>query len=142
MDKIVRVIMLCVIMPSASALNALALSALAVDALALCCLSACHLFDDNREMDTVAVFFDESNVTVFEGGLGSVTLRVEPTDALVNVNVEYEISNEEVAVIYRADKRNCVFYGKQKGSTVLTARIRGAGGVAEAKMVITVLSIE
>jgi len=137
MDKIVRVIMLCVIKP-----GALALSALALNALALCCLPACHLFDDNREMDTVAVYFDESNVTVFEGGLGSVTLRVEPTDALVNGNVEYEISNEEVAVIYRADKRSCVFYGKQKGSTVLTARIRGAGGAAEAKMVITVLSIE
>jgi len=109
----------------------------------LCCLSACHLFEDNQEMDTVAVYFDESNVTVFEGGLASVTLRVEPTDALVNGNVEYEMGNEEVAAIYRADKRGCVFYGKKKGSTVLTARIRGAGGgSAEAKMVITVVSDE
>jgi hypothetical protein len=99
-------------------------------------MSACHLFDDDREMDTVAVYFDESNVTVFEGGLGSVTLRVEPVDAMANSNVEYEMSNEEVAVIYRADKRSCIFYGKKSGSTVLTARIRGA----EAKMVITVLA--
>jgi hypothetical protein len=105
----------------------------------------CHLFDDNQEMDTVAVYFDESNVMVFEGGLGSVTLRVEPSDALANSNVEYEIGNEEVAAIYKADKRGCVFYGRKAGSTVLTARIRsvsGAGGTGgtEAKMVITVLS--
>jgi hypothetical protein len=102
---------------------------------------ACHLFDDNREMDTVAVYFNESNVTVFEGGLGSVTLRVEPPDALTNGNVEYEMGNVEVATIYKADKRGCVFYGMKKGSTVLTARIMGAGGTggAEAKMVITVL---
>jgi len=101
----------------------------------VCCLPACHLFDDNGEMDTVAVYFDESNVMVFEGGLGSVTLRVEPSDVLANSNVEYEMGNEEVAVIFRADKRGCVFYGISAGSTVLTARIRGA----EAKMVITVL---
>ena len=105
----------------------------------LCSQTACHLFVDNKEMDTVAVYFNESNVTVFEGGLGSVTLRVEPTDALAYGNVEYEIGNEEVAAIYRADKRGCVFYGKKEGSTVLTARI-GRGGGAEAKMVITVLS--
>ena len=115
------------------------LRTVALSALALCCFSACHLFDDDREMDTVAVYFDESNVTVFEGGLGSVTLRVEPADALANGNVEYEIGNEEVAAIYKADKRGCVFYGRKAGSTVLTARIRGTGG-AEAKMVITVLS--
>jgi len=126
MDKIVRI---------------MALSAIALSAIALCCLTSCHLFEDNRNMDTVAVYFDESNVTVFEGGLGSVTLRVEPADTLVNVNVEYEISNEEVAVIYKADKRGCVFYGKKAGSTVLTARIRSGGtGGAGAKMVITVLS--
>jgi hypothetical protein len=116
MDKIVKIMVLCV--------------------MTLCCLSACHLFDDDREMDAVAVYFDESNVTVFEGGLGSVTLRVEPAEALASGNVEYEIGNEEVAAIYKADKRGCVFYGRKAGSTVLTARIRGA----EAKMVITVLS--
>jgi hypothetical protein len=109
---------------------------MALTVMAACGLPACHFFDDNREMDTVAVYFDESNVTVFEGGLGSVTLRVEPADTLANSNVAYEIGNEEVAVIYRSDKRGCVFYGKKSGSTVLAARIRGA----EAKMVITVLS--
>jgi len=103
--------------------------------MAVCCLPACHLFEDNTEMDTVAVYFNESNVTVFEGGLGSVTLRVEPADVLENSIVEYEISNEEIATIYRADKRGCVFYGKKAGSTVLTALLRGA----EAKMVINVL---
>ena len=108
-------------------------------------LPSCHLFDNNRGMDTVAVYFDESNVTVFEGGLGSVTLRIEPVDKLANSNVTYEMSNEDVAVVYRADKRGCVFYGKKEGSTVLAARIRAAGtaggsGGAEAKMVVTVLS--
>jgi len=101
----------------------------------LFCLTACHLFDNDPEMDTVAVYFNESNVTVFEGNLGSVTLRVEPADALAHGNVEYEMGNAEVAAIYKADKRGCVFYGLKKGSTVLTARIRGA----EAKMVVTVL---
>jgi len=115
MDKIIKFFALAVIIAS--------------------CLPACHLFDDDRKMDAVAVYFDESNVTVFEGGLGSVSLRVEPADALANSNVAYEISNEEVAMIYRADKRGCVFYGRKEGSTVLSARIRGA----EAKMVITVL---
>jgi len=103
---------------------------------ALCCLPACHILEEDREMDTVAVYFDESNVTVFEGGLGSVTLRIEPAEALANGNVEYEMGNEEVAVIYKADKRGCVFFGKKQGSTVLTARIRGA----EAKTVVTVLA--
>jgi len=121
MDKVIKYFMLAVIVISVSA---------------LCCLPACHLFEDNREMDSVAVYFNESNVTVFEGGLGSVTLRIDPADALANANVEYEMGNEEVAVIYRADKRGCVFYGKKEGSTVLTARIRNA----EAKMVVTVLS--
>jgi hypothetical protein len=116
MDKVVKYLVLAVII--------------------VCGLPACHLFDDSREMDTVAVYFDESNVTVFEGGLGSATLRVEPTDALANSNVEYEMGVEEVAAIYKADKRGCVFYGKKVGSTVLTARVRGA----EAKMVVTVLS--
>jgi len=102
---------------------------------AACCLSACHLFEGDPEMDAVAVYFNESNVTVFEGGLGSVTLRVEPADALENRIVEYEISNDEIAAIYRADKRGCVFYGRKAGSTILMALI----GNAEAKMVINVL---
>jgi len=126
MDKTVKFSALAVIVLSASALNATA----------LCFLAACHFFDDSRKMDTVAVYFDESNVTVFEGGLGSVSLRVEPSDVLANSNVVYEMGNEEVAVIYRADKRGCVFYGKKEGSTVLSARIRGA----EAKMVVSVLA--
>ena len=114
---------------------------LALVVIAAFCPPSCHLLDNDRGMDTAAVYFDESNVTVFEGGLGSVTLRIEPADKLANSNVAYEMSNEDVAVVYRADKRGCVFYGKKEGSTVLTARIRGAGGSggAEAKMVVTVL---
>jgi len=117
------------------------IKAMVLAVIAVCCLLACHLFDESQEMDTVAVYFNESNVTVFEGNLGSVTLHVEPADALANGNVEYEMGNVEVAAIYKADKRGCVFYGMKKGSTVLTARIRGAGGTggAEAKIVITVL---
>jgi hypothetical protein len=99
-------------------------------------LSSCHLFDDNTSIETVAVFFNETNVSVFEGGLGSVSLKVEPPDVLEYNNVLYSISNEEVAMIYRADKRGCVFVGRSEGSTVLSARIKNA----EAKMVITVLN--
>ena len=98
-------------------------------------LSSCHLFDDRSEMDNVQLYFDESNVSVFEGGLGSVSLRTDPPDALTNRNVTYSIGNEDIAVIYRADKRGCVFYGRKEGSTVLTASI----SEAEVKMVITVL---
>jgi hypothetical protein len=98
-------------------------------------LFSCHLFDDNTSIETVAVFFNETNVSVYEGGLASVSLRVEPPDVLEYNNVSYSISNEEIAVIYRADKRGCVFTGRSEGSTVLLARIKDA----EAKMVITVL---
>jgi hypothetical protein len=101
----------------------------------LCLLSSCHFFNDNNSIETVAIFFNETNVSVFEGGLGSVSLRVEPPDVLEYNNVSYNISNEEIAVIYRADKRGCVFAGRSEGSTVLSARIKDA----EAKMVITVL---
>ena len=96
--------------------------------------SSCHLFEDISVNDTVALFFNETNVAVFEGGLGSVSLRVEPTTVLENNNVLYSISNENIAALYRADKRGCVFIGKAEGSTVLTARLQNA----EAKMVITV----
>jgi hypothetical protein len=96
---------------------------------------SCHLFDDKAPMDTVAVYFNENNVAVFEGGLGSVTLRVEPSDVLANNNVFYEIGNENIAMIFQADKRGCVFLGKQEGSTVLKATVNGA----EAKMVISVI---
>ena len=98
--------------------------------------SSCHLFEDYSVDDTVTLYFNETNVSVFEGGLGSVSLRVEPTTVLEGNNITYGINNEDIATIYRADKRGCVFYGKKEGSTVLTAKLQGA----EAKMVITVLS--
>jgi hypothetical protein len=98
-------------------------------------LGSCHLFDDNTSIDTVAIYFNETNVSVFEGGLASVSLRVEPPDVLEYNNVSYSISNEEIAIIYRADKRGCVFAGRSEGSTVLSARIKDA----EARMVINVI---
>jgi hypothetical protein len=101
-------------------------------------LNSCHLFDDYTPTETVAVFFNESNVSVYEGGLGSVSLRVEPADILAYNNVSYSISNEAIAIIYRADRRGCVFAGLSEGSTVLTAKIKDA----EAKMVITVLKYQ
>ena len=97
-------------------------------------LSSCHFFEDYSVNDTVTIFFNETNVSVFEGGMGSVSLRVEPTTVLEGNNVFYSISNEAIAAVYRADKRGCVFIGKAEGSTVLTARLKNA----EAKMVITV----
>jgi hypothetical protein len=101
-------------------------------------LNSCHLFDDHTPTETIAVFFNETNVSVYEGGLGSVSLRVEPSDILAYNNVSYSISNETVAVIYRADRRGCVFTGRSEGSTVLTAKIKDA----EARMVITVLKYQ
>ena len=98
-------------------------------------LSSCHMFDAADETQSVAVFFNESNVAVYEGGLGSLSLRVEPTDILSNYTVEYKILNEEVAVIFRADMRGVVFSGRKEGATVITATI----GDAEAKAVISVL---
>jgi hypothetical protein len=98
-------------------------------------LSSCHLFDNDDELINVAVYFDESNVSVFEGGLGSLSLRIEPPDELSYYTVDYKILNEEIAVIFRSDRRGVVFAGRKPGSTVITAKI----GNAEAKAVINVL---
>jgi hypothetical protein len=96
-------------------------------------LGSCHLFDAD-EMQDVAVYFNESNVSVYEGGLGSLSLRIEPPDVLSYYAVDYSIMNEEIAVVFRADNRNVVFVGRKEGSTVITASI----GNAEAKAVINV----
>jgi hypothetical protein len=48
--------------------------------------------------------------------------------------VDYEILNQEIAAIFRADRRGVVFSGRKEGSTVITAKI----GNAEAKAVINV----
>jgi len=95
---------------------------------------SCHLFDDVDDTENVAVYFNESNVSVYEGGLGSLSLRIEPPDGLPRYTVDYEILNEEIAAIFRADRRGVVFSGRKEGSTVITAKI----GKAEAKAVINV----
>jgi len=96
---------------------------------------ACHLFDNADDTENVAVYFNESNVSVYEGGLGSLSLRIEPPDGLPYYTVDYKILNEEIAAIFRADRRGVVFSGRKEGSTVITAKI----GNAEAKAVINVL---
>ncbi|MDR0494246.1 MAG: Ig-like domain-containing protein [Treponema sp.] len=95
---------------------------------------SCHLFDNDDELANIAVYFNESNVSVFEGGLASLSLRIEPPDGLSHYTVEYGILNEEIAVIFRSDRRGVVFAGMKAGSTVITAKI----GNAEAKAVINV----
>ena len=102
--------------------------------LLLLLITSCHLFNREEDLHNVAVYFNESNVSVYEGGLGSLSLRIEPPDRLTYYTVDYSILNEEVAVIFRADRRGVVFSGKQAGSTVITAAI----GNAEAKAVINV----
>jgi hypothetical protein len=96
--------------------------------------SSCHLFESVDEAQNVAMYFNESNVSVYEGGLASLSLRIDPPDRLPYYTVEYKILNEEVAVIFRADRRGVVFSGKKEGATVITATI----GDAEAKAVINV----
>jgi hypothetical protein len=96
--------------------------------------SSCHLFESVDETQNVAVYFNESNVSVYEGGLASLSLRIEPPDRLPYYTVDYKILNEEVAVIFRADRRGVVFSGRKEGATVITATI----GNAEAKAVINV----
>jgi hypothetical protein len=95
---------------------------------------SCHLFENVDETENVAVYFNESNVSVYEGGLGSLSLRIEPPDGLPYYTVDYKIFNEEIAAIFRADRRGVVFAGKREGSTIITAKI----GNAEAKAVINV----
>jgi hypothetical protein len=95
---------------------------------------SCHLFDRIDDAENVAVYFNETNVSVYEGGLGSLSLRLEPPDGLPYHAVNYKILNEDIAVIFRADRRGVVFSGKKEGSTVITATI----GNAEAKAVINV----
>jgi hypothetical protein len=97
-------------------------------------LCSCHVFDAVDETQNVAVYFNESNVSVYEGGLGSLSLRIEPADILSYYTVDYKILNEEIAVIFRADNRGVVFSGRKEGSTVITASL----GNAEAKAVINV----
>ena len=97
-------------------------------------LGSCHLFDNVDETQNVAVYFNESNVSVYEGGLASLSLRIEPPDGLPYYTVEYKILNEEVAIIFRADRRGVVFSGRKEGATVITATV----GNAEAKAVINV----
>jgi hypothetical protein len=101
-------------------------------------LGGCHLFDDYEETKTVVLYFNETNVAIFEGGLGSLSVRVDPVETLEYYDIAYSISNEEVAVIFQADNRGVVFSGKAAGSTVLTAKLQGA----EAKSVITVYRYE
>jgi hypothetical protein len=95
---------------------------------------SCHLFYHVDEAQNVAVYFNETNVSVYEGGFGSFSLKLEPPDALPYHAVDYKILNEEIAVIFRADRRGVVFSGRKEGSTVITATI----GSAEAKAVINV----
>ena len=97
-------------------------------------LTSCHLFDAVDETQNVAIYFDESNVSVYEGGLGSLSLRIEPPDILSYYTVDYAILNEEIAVIFRADRRGVVFSGRKEGSTIITASVSNA----EAKAVINV----
>jgi hypothetical protein len=101
--------------------------------ISLFCVS-CHFFDRTDEARNVAVYFNETNVSVYEGGLGSLSLRIEPPDGLPYYTVDYQIMNEEIAMLFRADRRGVVFSGRQEGSTVITAKI----GNAEAKAVINV----
>jgi hypothetical protein len=96
---------------------------------------SCHLFDRIDELQNVAVYFNETNVAVYEGGLGSLSLRIEPPDGLPYYMVDYQIMNEDIAILFRADRRGVVFSGRREGSTVITAKI----GKAEAKAVINVL---
>jgi hypothetical protein len=95
---------------------------------------SCHLFENVDETENVAVYFNETNVSVYEGGLGSLSLRIEPPDGLPYYTVDYAILNEEIAAIFRADRRGVVFSGRKAGSTVITAKIKNA----EAKAVINV----
>jgi hypothetical protein len=95
---------------------------------------SCHLFYRVDDPQNVAVYFNETNVSVYEGGLGSLSLRLEPPDGLPYYAVDYQILNEEIAVVFRADRRGVVFLGKKEGSTLITAMI----GKAEAKAVINV----
>jgi len=95
---------------------------------------SCHLFETVDETENVAVYFNESNVSVYEGGLASLSLQIVPPDRLPYYTVDYKILNEEIAMIFRADRRGVVFTGLKAGSTVITAKI----GNAEAKAVINV----
>ena len=95
---------------------------------------SCHLFYRGDDAQNVAVYFNETNVSVYEGGFGSFSLRIEPPDGLPYQTVDYQILNEEIAVIFRADRRGVIFSGRKEGSTVIVAAIGGA----EAKAVINV----
>lgn len=98
-------------------------------------IESCHLFSPDEDYTEVSIYFNESNVTIYKGGLGSFSLRIDPPNGLDYYTVDYTVTNEDIAVIYRADRRGVVVSGKNIGSTVITAKI----GNAEAKAVVNVI---
>jgi len=97
--------------------------------------TSCHLFaqDDTERMQ---IYFDESNITIYVGGYASFSLRIEPYESANNYSIEYSISNQDIALIFQANRRGCVVSGLKAGSTVITAKV----GNAETKAVITVIN--
>ena len=97
--------------------------------------SNCHFFAEDRQNNNVNVYFNETNVSVFSGGLGSLSLVIDPADQMRYHEVHYRILNEEIATVFRADRRGVTFYGRGEGSTVIIAKVADA----EARAVINVL---
>jgi hypothetical protein len=99
-------------------------------------LVSCHLFDREETLDTVKIYFEQSNVSILgTNGICSLTLTIDPPDVLPYYDVEYKSSNDDVAAVVKQDRRGCVVLGKKLGSVVITAEI----GDAVAKAVVNVI---
>jgi hypothetical protein len=98
----------------------------------------CHLLQNEENADEIDIYFMESNVSIIGvEGIASLTLKIEPAEKMIGYNVEYEVSNENIAVIIKADRRGCVLMAKDIGSVIVTARVLNA----EAKAVVNVIKM-
>jgi len=98
-------------------------------------ISSCHMFEDNEEMVLVSMEFDKSEMSVWEGGINSVQIKVYPQETLLKYEMVWLIDDWERAHIFEANKRSCTVMGIKEGDTILRAVINGSS----ATMVVHVL---
>jgi len=98
-------------------------------------LSTCHFFEQFEELDEIKLYFQDPNLTIMKGGLAYFVLVAEPDDTLKNNGVDYKISNNMIARIYKGDRKGVQVNGIEVGSCVVTA-ISGESK-AEAVLVVT-----
>jgi len=97
-------------------------------------LSSCHFFDNWNTEDEVTMYFLDPNLTVMRSGLVYFVLKIEPEDAKAKTGVEYKVSNQSIALIYKGDRKGVQVSAVGEGSCIITAFL----GESKAEAVLTV----